>query len=799
MNQRTALSISLLVILVGILTWVLPVAARPATDMAQVSSWRLSSVNDWTAGEVTGLLVTNNAGGELRLAADASEGSFISAPFATAFATNAAGAVWRADLVTGTTLRLELRARSTPPGNDDDGWGPWLPLVVADEPPAADPDAFTTAAPLALPEDTRYLQLRAVFSSQIPRASSVLNEVTVSHLATQITPPIFAAGLPQRPILFGQPVLTPRPLQITRADWAQPVAARPDRRDPHGVVIHQLAVDVSPATTLAYLRALLVYQTQVLDWDDLIYHYLIDSEGNLFEGRLGGPTSLVRQVSGSEADVQIALLTPADQPPTPAAQDRLVALLAWLTQTYNIAPTDLQPKAGGDGLRPAIAGHFEINSAALDPYPAFRALLPLFRSRIDTATVRARWYFAEGNTAGYSQRLSLYNPATRPATARITLLPATGQPIVRELQVSGGGRADLNINEIAPAANALPAIVEANEAILAERSMALTTDIDSGPGIDRLSRVWYFAEGSTANQTQTYLIIFNPQPGTTRVQITYMRRDGTVFEQEVQVGAQSRLVVSVHDITLPDGSRPLADTHFGMRVIADQPVAVERTMRFGNGGSGLHTGRGIDTLSRRWLFAEGTTEGEFRTQFLVLNPNNQPTNVEAIFRGPTGVAATRRYAIPPRAQLAIDVNEVVPNLGIATEVIADRLVAVERVMHFANGAAGTISTGVRTPAYRWAFIDGRTSDASYYLCLHNVSPLTSTVTVEVIFGDGTKTNLSIRIPARARYTLALHEAFPGETAVAAIVRSNQPIVAERSLYPGGGARGGSTTPGIPLP
>jgi uncharacterized protein YjeT (DUF2065 family) len=83
MNQRTALSISLLVILVGILTWVLPVAARPATDMAQVSSWRLSSVNDWTAGEVTGLLVTNNAGGELRLAADASEGSFISAPLMT--------------------------------------------------------------------------------------------------------------------------------------------------------------------------------------------------------------------------------------------------------------------------------------------------------------------------------------------------------------------------------------------------------------------------------------------------------------------------------------------------------------------------------------------------------------------------------------------------------------------------------------------------------------------------------------------------------------------------------------------
>jgi len=798
MSRQMALRVGLLIALAGILVTTWPVMARPDRLAAQVSSWRLSSVSDWQAGEVQGLLVANNSGGELRLDAEASEGSFISAPFETAFATNAAGAIWRAELVSGTDVRLELRARATPPTGGDDDWGPWLPLVAADEPPAADAEAMATAAPLALPEDTRYLQLRVTFTSQIPRASAVLNDVTVTYLATQITPPIFAAGLPQRPILFGQPVLTPRPLQIARVDWAEPAAARPDRRDPRGVVIHQLAIDVPPAATLAYLRALLVYQTNVLDWDDLIYHYIIDSEGNLFEGRLGGPTSLVRQVAGSVADVQIALLTPANQSLTPAAQSRLIALLAWLTQTYNIAPNAQQPPANG-GLRPTIAGHSEVSPAAVDPYPALRALLPALREQTDTATVRARWFFAEGNTAGYSQRLSLYNPASRPARARITFLPTGGQPIVREVQVPGSGRADVNVNDVVPGANSLPAIVEANEAILAERSMALTSDIDSGPGIDRLSRVWYFAEGSTTEQTQTYLIIFNPQSSDTRAQITYMERNGAIFEQEVQIGARSRLVVAVHDITLPDGTRPLADTSFGARIIADQPVAVERTMRFGPGGSGLHTGRGIDTLSRRWLFAEGTTEGEFRTWLLVLNPNNQPANVEASFRGPQGVAATRRYAIPPRAQLAIDVNEVVSDLGFATEVTADRPVAVERVMRFAGGTVGTIGVGARAPAYRWAFIDGRTSDATYYLCLSNTSPLSAVVTVEVIFGDGTKTEVGARVAAGARYTLALHEAFPNETAVAAIVRSNQPIVAERSIYPGGGARGGSATLGIPLP
>ncbi len=147
MIRHTGLRLSLLIALAGMLLWTLPVTARPVVLTAQVSSWRLSSVSDWQAGESQNLLVVNNAGGELRLAAEANEGSFISAPFETAFAANAAGAVWRADLVTGTTLRLELRARSTPPAEGDEGWGPWQPFVVADEPPAADPDAFTTAAP----------------------------------------------------------------------------------------------------------------------------------------------------------------------------------------------------------------------------------------------------------------------------------------------------------------------------------------------------------------------------------------------------------------------------------------------------------------------------------------------------------------------------------------------------------------------------------------------------------------------------------------------------------------------------
>lgn len=360
-------------------------------------------------------------------------------------------------------------------------------------------------------------------------------------------------------------------------------------------------------------------------------------------------------------------------------------------------------------------------------------------------------------------------------------------------------RADLNVNDIISNTDALPAVVESSAPLLVERSMGLTTDIDGGPGIAELSRVWYFAEGSTTDETATYLILFNPNAAAVSGTVTYMRQDGTQLEQDIQIAGQARLVIAVQDITLPDGTRPLLNAEFGMRVVTSQPIAAERTMRFGPNAAGLHTGRGITDLARSWYFAEGTTEGEFELRLLVLNPNDQPANVAATFLDPEGNSTLRRYAIPPRTQLEIDVDEVVPEEGVSTTVRSDRAVAVERAMIFNEGAAGTISAGATAPSYGWAFVDGRTTDAAYYLAISNPNRLPAFVTVELSFGDGASGSQSFVVPGNARYTLAVHEIYPDEGSVTAIVRSTQPIVAERSIYPGGGTRGGATILGFPLP
>jgi hypothetical protein len=107
-----------------------------------------------------------------------------------------------------------------------------------------------------------------------------------------------------------------------------------------------------------------------------------------------------------------------------------------------------------------------------------------------------------------------------------------------------------------------------------------------------------------------------------------------------------------------------------------------------------------------------------------------------------------------------------------------------------------------TPAFTWRFADGRTSgEFQQYLLFNNTSPNQARVAVEFVQANGTRGTQTIVMPGGSRYTMAVHELYPGQTAIAATVRSTQPIVVERSMYPGAPAgetnRGGSTAFGVP--
>jgi hypothetical protein len=230
-------------------------------------------------------------------------------------------------------------------------------------------------------------------------------------------------------------------------------------------------------------------------------------------------------------------------------------------------------------------------------------------------------------------------------------------------------------------------------------------------------------------------------------------------------------------------------------------------MVFGQGSGtdsgGVHTTPGVTELARRWYFAEGTTATPFEMSILVMNPNAQPVQAAVTFMTPDGTSLTRRYAIPATTRLAIPVNEVVPQLGVATTVITDRPVAVERAISWNGGTAGTAGAGATEPAYTWRFADGRTADIfQEFLLISNPGAGQARVTIEYTLVDGTKVSDPVFVmPGRSRQTIAVYSLHPGQQAISATVRASQPIVAERSVYRGDpratGNRGGETVLGIP--
>ncbi|MEM8533263.1 MAG: peptidoglycan recognition family protein [Chloroflexota bacterium] len=792
--QRVSLLVCL-VLLVGVSVTIFPahIVAQSSTTI-QTGEVTLSTVSEWESGALDSLIISNNDDGELRLGNDETDGVFVSELRNTSFAFNALGVVWQATVPSGTRLTLEVRGGVAP-----DQLGDWRSFESGDARSQADDGALATEAVLTFPPETAYVQMRAIFQSTVDNASPVLSDITLHYLdAPNSTTEL--AGLPRVPASYGPSTLTASPRIIQRVDWNGDRATEQiGRHVPRGIILHQIGDVTVGDDPRAFLRALVAYHREVLGWNDTAFHFIIDDAGNIFEGHLGGPTAAVPRLADGDSAIHIAVI--GSGLPSDASRESLVGLLAWLGDAYDIAPTGTHTVVLSDGTtdrRPNVAAHSEVVSAAADPSLAFRARVGDWRRQADEATVRSRWYFAEGNVQDYAERLSVLNTSANDANVRFRLLRDPGEEVIRTATVDAGDRFDLVVNNIFSDTTSVPAIIEASETVIAERFMDFSTDISLSPGITQPARVWYFAEGTTDGDTRTFLVLLNPQSTTANATITYIQNDGTLSEQEVRIPGLQRTVVTVAD--------GLPDAGFGMRVIATQPIVAERTMLFGPGATpdtgGFHTSPGILTLSRHWFFAEGTTQNPFDMSVLVLNPNEQPSNVAVTFQTPDGTSLTRRYAIPPTTRLAIDVNEVVPNLGVATTVEADRPVAVERALYWRDGQVGTVSSGAIQPAFTWRFADGRTgNNFQQFLLFNNPNENQSRVTVEFVLADGTQETQRVVMPGESRYTMAVHELYPDQQAIAATVQATQPIVAERSLYPGDPAtesnRGGATAFGVP--
>lgn len=181
------------------------------------------------------------------------------------------------------------------------------------------------------------------------------------------------------------------------------------------IVIHHTATTKDLNDPKTAIRDIYIWHTLSKGWGDIGYNYIIDQQGNIYEGRYGGEMVVGAHAgAGNHGSIGIAILGNfQDNDPPQAVLDSLTALIKEKATMYHI---DTEGASLFRGVNyPNVMGHRDIMSTSC-PGDKLYAMLPIIRklAKVNNATTAAPsvskdYDFAwAGNTP-----LAVVNPSTR--------------------------------------------------------------------------------------------------------------------------------------------------------------------------------------------------------------------------------------------------------------------------------------------------------------------------------------------------------------------------------------------------
>ncbi len=192
-----------------------------------------------------------------------------------------------------------------------------------------------------------------------------------------------------------------------------------------------------------------------------------------------------------------------------------------------------------------------------------------------------RWFLAEGHTGGmFDVFVLLSNPNPRPVTATIRYLTPRGVARTETRTLKPTSRETIWV-DVLPGLSAtdVSCDISADAPIIVERSMYWPAGAWFGAhnsaGMPSLSTAWALAEGVVGgpDQAESYILMANPGGTATQATLTFLREGGKppiVRRQMVPAGA--RVTVAASRVGMASGER------FGVAIVTDQPIAVERSI-----------------------------------------------------------------------------------------------------------------------------------------------------------------------------------------------------------------------------
>lgn len=183
-----------------------------------------------------------------------------------------------------------------------------------------------------------------------------------------------------------------KPQVISRVDWGCPdgenFRGTPQYTTVTHLIVHHTGDSFPSKDYAAWVRAIWAYHVFSNGWADIGYNYVVDPDGNIYEGRAGGDNVLGAHFSCQNGGTMgVSLLgTFTSSIPTDAALKSLYALLAWRAGALGIDPVGQTFHQGTNQMMYNISGHRDGNpspfacSTTECPGNLFYPMLPSVRS-----------------------------------------------------------------------------------------------------------------------------------------------------------------------------------------------------------------------------------------------------------------------------------------------------------------------------------------------------------------------------------------------------------------------------------
>lgn len=389
MTIKFLISLSLLISLLAACAW----AANDRNDEAISSADLILTSGEFSDGKHTGV-VSNSDG--LTLDSRSVTGRYTSPMMDAPLAYNAIVPQWHADIPEAASLNIRLRT-----GTDNGWWSDWFVIEENDDWMVAE-DTDKVGQMIVVPAvDVTHqkFQFSVSFSRYEGKSAAVLQQLRLTFIDSSSGPTIQEMAAQQEALDTSQPEEAvsgyPKPTVISREVWCtDPACDYSDGLEYEPVshlIVHHTVSSNSSGDWAAVVRAIWYFHTFTRGWGDIGYNYLVDMNGVLYEGHLGGDDVIGTHAGGANAGTMALALIgtftepnqnpPGIEPPSPML-DSAAELLSWKADQNDIDVYDAGYLPNIDWGLPKLMGHRDVYGTTVCPGDQAHELLPSLREEV---------------------------------------------------------------------------------------------------------------------------------------------------------------------------------------------------------------------------------------------------------------------------------------------------------------------------------------------------------------------------------------------------------------------------------